>query len=453
MNTIIVGAGKVGQTLAAQLARENYNVTVIDTDSVVLDRLVNTYDILGVEGNGANLDIQREAGVANADLLIATTDSDEINMIACLVAKKLGAARTIARVRNPEYEKQLRFMRRELGLTMAINPEKEAAREIARVLRLMGASKVEAFSKGRIELIEHHLHEDSPLCGVKLMDLNKKFRVQVLICAVLRQGQVTIPSGNFTLQAEDTVYLTAPAQTLEKFFRAIGMRHSRARSVIVVGASTTGYYLAQSLADAGMSIKVLDQNEERCRYFSEIVPRALVIHGDGTDSELLAEEGIAEVDAFVALTDIDETNILMSMNVSHDNDCKVVTKVNRQSLRKLLDQTGLLDTVVSPAEVTAERILVYVRALHNADGLPAKTLHHLISGQVDALEFTVTESFPELGTPLKDLPTKEGVLLAAIVRPSGEIIIPSGSDALQNGDDVILVTTDTELTDLRDILR
>lgn len=453
MNIIVVGAGKVGQALVAQLARDNYNVTVVDTEASVLERLVNTYDMLGVEGNGANLDIQREAGVANADLLIATTDSDEINMIACLVAKKLGAAHTIARVRNPEYEKQLRFMRRELGLTMAINPEKESAREIARVLRLMGASKVEAFSKGRIELIEHHLHADSPLCGIRLMDLNKKLRVQVLICAVMRQGRVTIPSGNFTLQAEDTVYLTAPAQMLEKFFRAIGMRHSRARSAIVVGASTTGYYLTQALADAGMSIKIIDQSEERCRHFAEIAPRALVIHGDGTDSELLVEEGIGEVDAFVALTDIDETNILMAMNVSHDHDCKVVTKVNRRSLRTLIDQTGLLDTVVSPAEVTAERILVYVRAMHNADGLPAKTLHHLISGQVDALEFTVTESFPDLGKSLKDLPIKEGVLLAAIVRPSGEIIIPSGHDSLQSGDDVILVTTDTELTDLRDILR
>ena len=453
MKIIIVGAGKVGQTLTAQMAQENYNVTVIDTNAEILNRLVNSHDVMGVEGNGANYDVQVEAGVPYANLLIATTDSDEINILACLVAKKLGVQHTIARVRNPEYEKQLRFMRRDLGLTMAINPEKEAAREIARVLRLMGASKVEAFSKGRIELIEHHLHEDSPLCGIKLMDLNKKFKIQVLICAVLRDGRVFIPDGHFALKAEDTVYLTAPPQMLDRFFKDLGILKNRAKSAMVVGASTTGYYLTQSLLDAGMTVKIIDLDEERCLHFAERVPRALVVHGDGTDPELLEEEGLAEADAFVALTDIDETNILMSMNVSHNYACKVVSKVNRKSLRELMSQTAIVDTVVSPAEVTAERILVYVRAMKNADGLPVKTLHHLVSGQVDAMEFNVTESLPVIGVPLKDLPLKSGILLAAIVRQSGEIVIPSGNDTLQAGDDVIIVTTDTALNDLRDILR
>ncbi len=453
MKIVVVGAGKVGQTLAAQLARENYNVTIIDTDAVILDRLVNTYDVMGVEGNGANYDVQVEAGVPSANLLIATTDSDEINTIACLVAKKLGVQHTIARVRNPEYEKQLRLMRRELGLTMAINPEKEAAREIARGLRLMGASKVESFSKGRIELIEYHLTEDSPLCGMKLMELGKRFRVQVLIFAVLRAGEVIIPPGEFILQADDVVYLTAPPKTLEQFFRSLGVFKNRAKSAMVVGASTTCYYLTQALLEAGMSVKVIDNNEERCHHFAEIAPRALVVQGDGTDPDLLDEEGIAEVDAFVALTNIDETNILMSMNVAHAQDCKVVTKVNRQSLRELIAQTGMLDTVVSPAEVTAERILVYVRAMKNADGLAVKALHHLVSGKVDAMEFNVTESLPFVGVPLKELQLKSDILLAAIVRPSGEIIIPSGNDCLRAGDDVILITTNTALDDLRDILR
>ena len=453
MKIVIVGAGKVGQTLTAQLARENYNVTVIDTDAQLLERLVNSDDVMGVEGNGANYDVQVEAGVAGANLLIATTGSDEINILACLVAKQLGVAHTIARVRNPEYEKQLRFMRRELGLTMAINPEKEAAREIARVLRLMGASKVEAFSKGRIELIEHHLHAESPLCGLKLMELEKKFRIKILICAVVREGRVSIPSGHFRLAADDTVYLTAPPQMLDQFFRQLGILKNRAKSVMVVGASTTGYYLTQALVDAGMSVKVIDQDEERCLHFAERAPRALIIHGDGTDPDLLEEEGLAEADAFVALTNIDETNILMSMNVSHNYNCKVVSKVNRKSLRELMSQTAIVDSVVSPAEVTAERIVVYVRAMKNADGLPAKTLHHLVSGQVDAMEFNVTETLPVIGVPLKDLPLKSGILLAAIVRQSGEIVIPSGNDSLQTGDDVIVVTTDTALDDLRDILR
>ncbi len=453
MKIVIVGAGKVGSVLTEQLVAENHDVTVIDTNPALVDRIVNVHDVMGCPGNGANYDVQKEAGVASAQLLVACTCTDEINIIACLVAKKLGVEHTIARVRNPEYGKQLRFMRAELGLTMTINPEKEAAREIARILRFPTAAKVEAFSKGRLELIEHRLTDDSKLCGMALSELNRTFRSRVLICAVARKDEVFIPSGDFALQAGDVVYLTASPYDLESFFRALGIFKSRANSAIVVGASRTGYYLTSLLLDAGLSVKLIDEDPARTQSFSERLPRALIITGDPTDAELLREEGIEDTDAFVAVTGIDEANILMAINVARKVGCKVVAKVNHRTLQDLVAETGMLESTISPSDVTSDRILRYVRSMQNADGLPVKTLHRLVSGKVDALEFTVTAASGMVEIPLKELPIRPGILIAGIVRQNGEILIPAGEDCLRDGDDVILVTTDFRLRDLRDILR
>ena len=453
MRIIIVGAGKVGLALTQHLSGEN-QVTVIDQNPQLIDNIINIHDVMGVCGNGASYEVQKEAETDKAELLIATTSSDETNIVACLVAKKLGVQHTIARIRNPEYEKQLRFMREELGLSMSINPEKATAREIARVLRFPNAMKLESFSKGRLELVEYRLPEKSALHGMQLADLYRNIRVRVLICAVARKGETIIPSGDFVLQAGDKIYLTSSPAQLEQFFRHLGVFRGRASSVMIVGASKMCYYLAQELLEMGMSVKIIDRDEQRCIRMGEQLPRALVIVGDGTDSELLHEEGIGQTDAFVALTGMDEANILMAMSASRlAGDCKVVAKINCRSLLELVAAESMIDSVVSAGSVTAELILQYVRAMQNATGSQIKTLHRIVDETVEALEFGVTTPAPYIGVPLKDLKLKSGILLAGIVRQNGQIIIPSGDDVLNLHDDVIVVTKDTSLRDIGDILQ
>ena len=451
MRIIIVGIGKVGLELTQQLSGEN-QVTVIDADPQLIDNIINIYDVMGVCGNGASYEVQKEAQGQRAELLIATTSSDEINILSCLVAKKLGIPHTIARVRNPEYEKQLRFMREELGLSMAINPEKAAAREIARVLRFPTAMKVESFSKGRLELVEYRVKENSALDGVQLLNLYKSLRVRVLICAVSRKGETIIPSGDFVLRAGDKIYLTSSSDQLAQFFRQLGVFRAKASSVMIVGASKICYYLASELLDMDMSVKIIDQSEQRCIRMAEQLPRALLIVGDGTDSELLREEGIDQTDAFVAITGMDEANILMSMSAAKQTEnCKVVAKINRKSLVDLVSNEGMVDSVVSAGTVTTELIVQYVRAMQSASGAQIKTLHRLVA--VEALEFGVPGDAGFAGVPLKDLKLKSGILVAGIVRQNGKIVIPSGMDALNPYDDVIVVTTRTTLQDIRDILQ
>lgn len=451
MRIIIVGAGKVGLELTRQLSIEN-RVTVIDQNDHLVEHLINIYDVMGVCGNGASYEVQKEAEADKAELLIATASSDEINILACLVAKKLGVKHTIARIRNPEYETQLRFMREELGLSMTINPEQVAAREIARVLRFPTAMKLESFSKGRLELVEYRLPRDSALEGMQLSDLYRNIRVRVLVCAVARKGETIIPSGEFVLHSGDKIYLTASPEHLSKFFQHLGVFRNRASSVMIVGASKLCYYLASELLEMGMSVKIIDQDERRCVQMVERLPKALVIVGDGTDSELLREEGIEQIDAFVAITGIDEANILMSMSAAKQSShCKVVAKINRKPLVDLVSAEDMVDSVVSAAAVTTELIVQYVRAMQSASGAKIKTLHRLVDGAVEALEFGITEKGPFIGRRLKDLRVKNGILVAGIVRQNGQIVIPSGEDVLHLNDDLIVVTTDTSLQDICDI--
>lgn len=453
MQIIVVGAGKIGSSLTAQLIRE-HRVTVIDQEPKLIENIINIYDVMGICGNGASYEVQKEAEVGKADLLIATTSSDEINILACLVAKKLGVAHTIARIRNPEYEAQLRFMRGELGLTMSINPEKAAAHEIARILRFPAAMKLESFSKGRLELVEYRLPESSVLDGVRLLDIYRSARARVLICAVSRKDETVIPSGDFELKTGDKIYVTAAPDQLSAFFQYLGVFRKKASTVMIVGASKMCYYLASELLHMGMRVKIIDRDEARCVQISEQLPRALVMAGDGTDSELLTEEGIETTDAFVALTGVDEANILMSMCAARQtNGCKVVAKINRRSLTDLVSSEGMIDSVVSARDVTTELIVQYVRAMESASGSRIKTLHRLVEGAVEALEFHVDGDEGVVDIPLKDLKLKPGVLVAGIVRRSGAIVIPGGGDAIQAGDDVIVVTRDEALQDLRDILR
>ena len=454
MRIVVVGAGKVGRVLTEQLAAEKHDIVVIDQDSDLIESLVNIYDVRGVAGNGGCYDIQKDAFEDGADLLIATTSSDETNILACLVAKKLGTPHTIARIRNPEYEKQLHFMREELGLSMVVNPEKATAREIARVLRFPSAIKREQFCRQRFELVEYRINEGNPLVGLQLSDLYRNIRVKILICAVARGQQTIIPTGATVLQKGDKIYLTASARELESFFRKLNIFKARANNIMIVGASRIAYYLVKELQDIQKRVTVIDSNAARCQAMSEKFPGVLVIHGDGADSELLSEERISEMDAFVPLTGLDETNIILAMYASQFPNCKVVAKINRPSFADLANQKGLVDSVVSTAAVTSETIARYVRAMQNSfDSDNIKTLHRLVGGRVEALEFNVGPGLPFIGVPLKDLNLREGLLVAGIVRQNGAPVIPSGADALQEGDDVVIVTTDTTLHALRDIVR
>ena len=454
MRIVVVGAGKVGRVLTEQLAAEKHDIVVIDQDTDLIESLVNIYDVRGVVGNGGCYDVQKDAFEDGADLLIATTSSDETNILACLVAKKLGTPHTIARIRNPEYEKQLHFMREELGLSMVVNPEKATAREIARVLRFPSAIKREQFCRQRFELVEYRVNEGNPLEGLQLSDLYRNIRVKILICAVARGQQTIIPTGATVLQKGDKIYLTASARELESFFRKLNIFKARANNIMIVGASRITYYLVKELQDIQKRVTVIDSNAGRCQAMSEKFPGVLVIHGDGADSELLSEERISEMDAFVPLTGLDETNIILAMYASQFPNCKVVAKINRPSFADLANQKGLVDSVVSTAAVTSETIARYVRAMQNSfDSDNIKTLHRLVGGRVEALEFNVGPGLPFIGVPLKDLNLREGMLVAGIVRQNGAPVIPSGADALQEGDDVVIVTTDTTLHALRDIVK
>ena len=454
MRIVVVGAGKVGRVLTEQLAAEKHDIVVIDQDTDLIESLVNIYDVRGVVGNGGCYDVQKDAFEDGADLLIATTSSDETNILACLVAKKLGTPHTIARIRNPEYEKQLHFMREELGLSMVVNPEKATAREIARVLRFPSAIKREQFCRQRFELVEYRVNEGNPLEGLQLSDLYRNIRVKILICAVARGQQTIIPTGATVLQKGDKIYLTASARELESFFRKLNIFKARANNIMIVGASRIAYYLVKELQDIQKRMTVIDSNAARCQAMSEKFPGVLVIHGDGADSELLSEERISEMDAFVPLTGLDETNIILAMYASQFPNCKVVAKINRPSFADLANQKGLVDSVLSTAAVTSETIARYVRAMQNSfDSDNIKTLHRLVGGRVEALEFNVGPGLPFIGVPLKDLNLREGMLVAGIVRQNGAPVIPSGADALQEGDDVVIVTTDTTLHALRDIVK
>ena len=452
MKIIIIGIGKIGSTLAENLSAEKHDITLIDTKQSRLEELVNTCDVIGICGNGASYDILAEAGAQTADLVIACTPGDEINILACTVAKKLGAGHTIARVRNPEYEKQLLIMGDDLGLSMIINPEKATAREISRVLRFPTALKLEPFAKGRVELIEYIISDSSPLNGVKVSDLSKNVRAKVLICAASRKGKVIIPSGDFVINAGDTIYITSSPSELENFFGHLGVLRTRVKSAMIAGASSICYHLVKELCNSNISVTVIDNNLEKCKRMSEKMPDVLVINGDATDGEILGEEGISRTDAFVALTGLDESNIILSMYAIRRGVGKVVTKINRRTFFDLVAHSAVQDTIVSASAITAEQITQYVRTM-NSDDNDIVTLHPMVNGQIEAVEFNVTAASGLVGRPIMELNIKDDVLIAVIARKDGNIVIPGGSDMLEEGDSVIIITTDKSISGLSDIVR
>ena len=450
MKIIIVGCGKVGTTLAEQLNRENHDITLIDCDSEALQSISDSTDVMSVTGNGAVYQVQMEAGIKEADLLIATTNSDELNMLCCFIAKKAGNCHTIARIRNPEYSAEINYIREELNLSLAINPELAAAREIARLLRFPNAIKIELFAKGRIELLKFLIPKESILDRMKVMDVVSRLKSNVLICAVERGDDVVIPDGNFEMRGGDKMSFIAPHADCADFFRKAGIENNTVNSAMFVGGGKLTVYLAKALADTKIKIKIIEQDEERCRILSEILPHAMIIHGDGSDQKLLLEEGIRQTEAFASLTGFDEENILLSLYAASQSRAKLITKVNKIAFENVINSLNL-GSVIYPKMLTADIILQYVRAMQNSMGSNIETLYKIVADKAEALEFRVRGDSPVLGIPLEKLRTRNNLLVACINR-NGRIIMPRGKDTLEAGDTVIIVTTHTGLNDLKDIL-
>ncbi len=451
MQIIIVGCGNVGSTLAEQLSKEGHNITIIDMKNDVVKHVSNTFDIMGVVGNGAGYSIQMEAGIEHADLLIAVTSSDELNLLCCLIAKKAGGCHTIARVRNPVYSREINFIKEEMGLSMVINPEDAAAMEIARVLKFPSAIKIDTFAKGKIELVKYRIEENSVLCDQALKNVSAKYKSEVLVSMVERDEDVFIPGGNFVLRAKDEISVIGSARNTVQFFKKLGVTTTKAKSAFIVGGGETGFYLANQLLSIGVKVKIVERDKGRCEELSELLPQAMVICGDGTDRELLLEEGVAQAGAFVALTNLDEENIMLSLYVKSISKAKLITKVHRIAYDKIIGELDL-GSVIYPKFITAEIIIKYVRAMQNTIGSNIETLYRMNNDRVEALEFVVKEDSPVLGIPLQELKLKPNLLISCI-NHKGNVVIPRGQSIIKAGDTVVIVTTMTGLHDIKDILK
>lgn len=451
MKIIIVGCGKVGLTLAEQLTLEKHDVVVIDLNYKKLREVTDSIDVMCIEGNGINSEILQEAGIVDADLLIATTDSDEKNVLCCLVAKKAGNCQTIARVRNPEYIKEIRHIKDELNMAMVLNPDNAAAAEVARLIRYPSSVvKCDTFAKGRVDMLTIEIPEGSVLDGLKIRELRSTVHCNVLICAVERDGEVYIPSGDFILRLGDTISFMGKRSQQMLFFKELKMTTEISRSIMIIGGSNIGYYLAKSLEELPVSVKILDSDAEKCNMLSANLDKATIINGDATDKNVLLEEGIEDVDTVLALTGLDEENIMISLYAKSVSNAKVITKINRINFEDVISSLNI-GSVVNPKLISADSITRYVRGMVNSRGSSIETLYRIASGKAEALEFTVREDFEGLNVPLMDLKLKPNVLLACIHR-QGNLIIPGGQDYLATNDTVIVVTGTTGLNCLNDCL-
>ena len=451
MKVVVIGNGKIGSSLSSALVSEGHDVTIVDNNEAKLNRSKNTLDVMCIEGNGATSETQLEASVDKSEIVISVTPYDELNILSCLIAKRLGAEKTILRVRMPEYYKQMHLIKEELGLSMVINPELITASEIFRVLTLPAAVKVEVFGKGRLELIEFKVTDKTGIAPVNLHNLYKKVKTKFLVCAVQRGNEVFIPTGDFIIRNNDRLSIAATHKSIEKFFRSSGLMKDKVKSVMIAGGGMIGYYLASQLLAVGMRVKIIEKDEDRSLEIARLLPKAIVICGDGTDQALLLEEGIMSVDAFVALTGIDEENIILSLFAKENTNAKVVTKINRDNYINIASQIGI-DCIVSPKTLVVSNVISYVRSLDNAADSEIESLYHLVGGEVEAIEFKVKENVENVvGIPLKDMKLKENILISAIIRKR-EIIIPDGNTEIELGDSVVIVAKEHRFSKLKDIL-
>ena len=452
MNIIIAGDGKVGSALTRQLSSEGYDITVIDTNRRVLEASTERYDVMSVQGNCASMDILLEAGVRDADLLIAATNADEVNLLCCTIAHGINPKlHTIARIRNPEYDEQIFKMRDIFGLSMSINPERRAATEIEKLIKLPGFLRRDMFAKGRSEIVELKIDKSSKLLGVRLIELSAIIKCRVLVCAVLRDGNAMVPnSGDFTFQEGDRVFVTAPTKDLSTLLKSLGVLSRRVRSCMLCGAGRVSYYLASSLLKTGIEVKIIERSEARCQEIKELLPEAKVIWGDAGDLELLESEGLKNFDALVSLTGEDELNMIVSLCATGAGVPQVITKMGHAAHRNIIDSLNL-GSVVCPKDLAVNHIVQYVRAMQNQIGA-AISVHSIADGQVEAMEFLVDKNTRNCGVPLKNLKPKPNVLIASITHGAWTEI-PNGNSSFHKGDSVVVVVTrgDTAVRQLNDI--
>ena len=450
MKIIVCGCGKIGSAIIEKLSEEGHDVIVIDKEQAVVTEIANIHDVMGVVGNCADCETLEDAGVAEAELFIAVTGSDEMNMLSCFLAKRMGAGAIIARIRTPEYnDASLDFMKRELGLSMAINPELMAARELFDLLKLPSAAKVEAFARRAFEVVELKLRENSPLDGYALREIAEKFKTRVLVCMVQRDKEFYIPDGNFVLKSNDKIGIVASHSEITNFLARTGLMQKSAKRVMILGGSRTAFYLAKMLEGSGNTVKIIENNPEKAEELAQLLPDATIIKGDGAEQELLLEEGLRSMDAFAALTGLDEQNILISIYAQSQSVPKVISKVNRPELSSLAEKLGV-DSVISPKNVIADVLVQYARALENSRGSNVETMYNLMDGAAEALEFSVNSASVVTNVPLRDLTLKPNIIIAGIIR-SRRTIVPGGNDMILSGDRVIVIAAGKKLYDLTDI--
>lgn len=451
MKIIIAGCGKVGSTLTEQLAAEGHEVSVIDIDGKLVDMISAKYDVLGVEGNATSYRVQKEANVEEADLLIAVTNMDEINMLTCLIARKAGHCHTIARVRNPEYYQEINYIREELGLSMSINPELAAASEIARLIQIPSALEVDTFAKGRVNMIKIQIPEKSVLDNLSIMEMAEKVNPNVLICIVERNHEVIIPRGNFVMRAGDFISVTIPIKYINQFLIQIGIKAKPIHNVLLAGGGTISYYLARLLIASKIHVKIVEHNLERCAELSDLLPEAMVIYGDVTERDILMEENITNVDAVAALTNSDEENILLSLFVNKVSKAKRMVKITRTSIEEVVDEMPV-GNIIAPKKITAEYILRYIKSRQNSYDSNVETLYRLVDGRAEALEFTVGSNAKVANQQISQLKIKDNTLICSIYR-NGTVIRPVGKEMIKPKDNVIVVTTQKGLNGIDDIMK
>ena len=452
LSIIIVGCGKVGLTLIEQLVKEGHDITVIDKRYERIQETTNLYDIMGIVGNGASYSVQMEAGIENTDLIIAVTDSDELNLLCCTVAKRVGNCAAIARVRNPDYSEEVVYLREKLGLVLIINPELEAAKEAARILYLPTALEVNSFAHGQAELIKFKVPVHNILHTMTVAKLGHSLTNDILICAIERNNEVHIPNGDFQILSGDILSFVAQRQAARLFLRQIALNSKQVKNAMIIGGSKASYYLAKELINNGIDVKIIEQNKEHCQLLSVALPKAIIINGDGTDQDLLKEEGLEQIEAFIPLTGIDEENIILTLHAKQVSNAKVITKINRLNFKEVINSLDL-GSLVYPSYITSEAIIAYVRARKNSlNSSNIETLYHMFDHRVEAIELRVLEASSVTGIALKDLNLKKDTLISFINR-NGHIIIPTGNDCIAVGDTVMIVTKQTGFDNIKDITK
>lgn len=453
MNIIVSGCGKIGTAIISTLISEGHDVTAIDASDKVINEIANIYDVIGICGSATDCEVLTEASAGAADLFIAVTGSDELNMLSCFLAKRMGSAHTIARIRNPEYnDRSLSFIKHELNISMAINPELLMAQELYNILKLPSAFKVEYFARRNLEMIELRLKEDSPLCHKKISKLREKQKIDFLIGAIFRQGKVIIPDGQMELLAGDVISITASPSDMQKLLKSFGILKRESKNIMILGGSKTAYYLSKLLLNSGNNVRIVEKDIAKCETLSYKLPEAVMIHGDGSQQELLLEEGLRSIDAFLALTGMDEQNILISYFASSQDVPLVISKINRSEMVMMAEKLGL-DYIVSTKSITSDIVLRYTRALENSLGSSIETLYKIMDGKAEAVEFKIGTDSPVLNTPIKNLQIKSGILIAGIIRPGKKAVIPTGDDIIAVGDRLIVLSAEHRLSSLKDILK